>query len=165
MSTNPPQKHRRPLAITIVVWVLLLGALANIVIGIFLVLVDDNQVPRNLGEVVIFAESDPDTLTIDGAELADGIYNLIAGVVQLVIAVGFWRERRWAWVFAMSWQAFKLLIELATPFSNEDKVPIMFFSIVLIFLLNQSDVRRVFSIQRSENAPSSSKPLNILDVN
>lgn len=164
MTTNPPKKHRRPLAITIVVWVLVLSAISSIIIGAFSIYLD-NALSHNFKDVVIFAQDDPDLLTDDGALLADGVYNVIAGLVQLVIIVGFLREKRSAWVAAMSWQALKLLVELATPFSDQDKVPTMVFCIVLIFLLNQSDVRRVFSIQRPENAPSTVKPLNVLDVN
>jgi hypothetical protein len=39
------------------------------------------------------------------------------------------------------------------------------FAILLVFVLNQSDVRHAFGITRQQNDPSTIKPLRSFDVN
>lgn len=163
MVTLPSQKHRRPLAVTIVVWVLVISALLNIVLGAFVFFLGTARLGGN-AEIIFVSEEGEDLLEDPTEFLLMGSVGIAVAVVQIVIAIGFWFEKQWAWVAAVSWQALQLLIEIATPFGTPDKVPTMVFGIIIIFLLNQSDVRRTFNIKRTDNA-TSPKPLTILDVN
>lgn len=156
-------KPRRPIAITLAGWILFIGALLNIIFGLLFVYASGvlSQAPN---AVVIFTEEGDDTtLTEKGADTVQGAIDLVLGVVQLVITIGFWRMQRWAWVAAMSWQALKLLFEIASVFLGGGTLITILFASLLVFLLNQADVRRVFNIQ-PENE-SSSQSVRILDSN
>lgn len=164
MATNSPSKPKRPPAVTIAGWILLLGALLNILVGV-LFLYASNILTQDPNAVIIFEdEESPDLLTDSGEELAQGIGDLLLGIVQLAITIGFWRQQRWAWVAAMSWQALKLLFEIASVFVGGGTGITILFASLLVFLLNQSDVRRAFNIRRPENEPSL-PPIRTLDVN
>lgn len=165
MATTPPSKPKRPAAVTIAGWILLLGALLNILVGV-LFLYASNILTQDPNAVIIFEEDDesPNLLTDSGEEVAQGVGDLVLGIVQLAISIGFWRQQRWAWVAAMSWQALKLLFEIASVFVGGGTLITILFASLLVFLLNQSDVRRAFNIRRSENE-SPPPPIRSLDVN
>ncbi len=165
MSTNPSQTSKRPVAIAIIGWILVLGALVNIFVGAATVYLND-QVARGLFDVALVLEDDPNEFLTDaGDKLVLAIYSIVVGLVQLVLAVGFWREKRWAWVAAMSWQALKLLIEVASTFAGGGNFITMIFSIALVYMLNQNTVRRIFNIRPPENESFSVKTLNSFDSN
>ncbi len=163
MSTPSPQKPKRSAAITILFWILLLGALLNLFIGVLSVYA--SEFFESGGTLPILAEEENEEFFTERGEFfVEGIWYSIVGSVQFVIAIGFARQQRWAWVTAMSWQALKLLVEVAAAFVGGGNIVTMLFAIPVVFLLNQSDVRRAFSILRTPNE-SSSPPLRALDVN
>jgi hypothetical protein len=91
------------------------------------------------------------------------VFEVFVGFVQLVIAIGFWAVRRWAWIAAITWQAFQLLIAIGYFLGGNPPEWTLVFPIALIFLLNQTDLRRHFGVIEREN--ESARPaLRPLDV-
>ena len=163
MPANSLQKPKRSAAITILFWILLLGALLNVFIGVLSVYA--SEFFESGGTLPILAEEENEEFFTERGEFfVEGIWYSIVGAGQLIIAIGFARQQRWAWVAAMTWQAMKLLVEVATALVGGGNIMTMLFAILVVFLLNQSDVRRAFSILREPNE-SSSPPLRALDVN
>ncbi len=163
MSTHSPQKTKRSAGITILFWLLLLSALLNLAVGILSIYASEYL--ESGGQIPILAElEDEKFFTERGEFFVEGIWYSVIGVVQLVIAVGFARQRRWAWVMAMTWQAVKLLVEVAAAFVGGGNLITMLFAILIVFLLNQSDVRRAFGILPKPDE-SSTPPLRALDIN
>lgn len=169
IQTSPKPKHsapKRAAAITIAGWILLVGALVNLVSGV-LYLYGSELLTSNANTVEIFSEGDAaqvDPLTQQGEFAAQGVIDLFLGVVQLVITFGFWGQQRWAWVAAMSWQALKLLFEIASVLNGGGTMLTILFASLLVLLLNQNEVRRAFQIQPPEDE-SSSPSIRSLDVN
>lgn len=162
MTTDPKPSGKRPLAVTILTWVLVLSSLGSIAIGGLSIA--SFVIEFEGGRIVVFDEDIDDQVLTDQGELAlDGIWYSIVGVVQLVITIGFWRLKRWAWVAAMSWQALKLLVDVANGLAGNPEPLALGLSILLVLLLNQSDVRRVFGIRRNSNEPASTPTLNSFD--
>jgi len=155
---------KRPVAVTILTWVLILSSLGSILIGALSIA--SFVIEFEGGKIVILNEDASDDVLTDQGELAfDGIWYSIVGIVQLVITIGFWRLKRWAWVAAMSWQALKLLVDVANGLAGSPEVVALVISILLVLLLNQSDVRRVFGIRRNTNESAPTPTLSTRDVN
>lgn len=151
-------------AVTIAGWILFLGALLNLLFG-FLFIYASGFMTQHQGSVVILEVQDKQqALTPEGADIVKGTVDILLGIVQVVFTIGFFRMQRWAWVGAMSWQALKLLFEIASVFLGGGTLITILFASLLVFLLNQADVRRTFRIQ-PENESSSSPPVRILDSN
>lgn len=162
MANAPKPSRKRPVAVTILAWVLLLGSLLSIIVGALSIF--SYVVLSEGGEIVVFDEDiGEEALTDEGELLLEGIWYSFVGVGQLIITIGFWREKRWAWVAAMSWQALKLLVDVTNGLIGNPEVIALSVSILLVLLLNQSDVRRVFGIRRNTNEPAPTTPLNSLD--
>ncbi len=65
----------------------------------------------------------------------------------LVVGVGFWRWRRWAWVGVMGLAAILLSANvLASAYGTADYLA-MIIAIILVFYINQRDVQRRFGAQ------------------
>lgn len=163
MSTESPRKQKRPPAITIAGWILLFGALLNLAIGaLYLYAADLSSNPS--GPVIIFENEDSEQLFTEQGELVtQGAVSIVLGAVELLFVFGFWRLQRWAWIGAMSWQALKLLLEIAAVFVGGSNMLTILFAGIVVFLLNQTDVRRAFQILRSND--SSSPTLGAFDIN
>lgn len=162
MSISP--KPVRPLAITITGWILFLGALLNLLFGFLFIYASGFMSEHQSSVVILEVQDKQQTLTTQGADLVKGAIDILLGIVQVVFTIGFFRMQRWAWVGAMSWQALKLLFEIASVFLGGGTLITILFASLLVFLLNQADVRRTFRVQ-SENESSSSPPVRILDSN
>lgn len=165
MSTTAPAKPKRPIAIAISGWILFIGALLNILIGILFLYAAGGFV-RDPDAVIIFTDEDLAESEMHQEQLiTEGVIDLVLGIVQLAITIGFLRVQHWAWVAAMSWQAVKLLFEIASVLLGGGTLIAILFACLLVFLLNQSDVRRAFNIRRQENEPSSVTTLGSFDSN
>jgi uncharacterized membrane protein (DUF2068 family) len=119
------QRTRRPFGVTIIA---VLQALSGLSAGAFV--------------VVVRAGS----LTIVDPELAAQSVALFA--VGLVIAVGLWRLKRWAWVSVMVWTGLELAGGLLSYFRGDPDYPSMVLGIIIVFYLNQADVQAAFRSRR-----------------
>ena len=158
----PPTK--RPLAITIVGILIFVSALLNVMLGALFLLTMDWGAPAQ-DVVALQNASDAFKPIVNDLDTAlDGMMYLVLGVVQLILGVGFWQLKRWAWAGLMSWQALKLLIDIANFWSlSAPPVFSLLFSILLVFMLNQADVRRVFQVRKLTDESTSHPSLHALD--
>ncbi|MBI4671241.1 MAG: hypothetical protein HY741_06180 [Chloroflexi bacterium] len=164
MSTNTVQNKRRPIAIAIGGLLLFFSALLNLGLGALVIWSDAELQPLTVDALLAPAES-TEVLTALGEELLDAAIMVFTGSVQLIIGIGFWRVQHWAWVAALSWQAFKLLLALAANFFADLAFFPLVFSILLVLMLNAADVRRAFGIRTTENESITRSSLNALDRN
>jgi len=154
MNTERPPKPKRLASITIAGWILFIAAILDLFVGVTLLVAQDllRLNPQNV-VLLIEDENSDELLSEQGQVLLVGTVVTVIGLVQFVIAIGFWRVQTWAWVAAMTWQALKILIEMATLFSNEGAWVTVLLAALLVFLLNQNHVRRAFHISRPQNEP------------
>lgn len=162
METASNSSRKRPVVVTILTWILVIGSLLNLAIGIISLAALGYELQG--GEITIMAGDEGTELFTDQGELfVEGVWYTLVGLVQLVITIGFWRTKRWGWVAVMTLQALNLLMDVANALAGNPGVISLGISILLVLLLNQSDVRRTFGILRNPNEPAAVTPLNSLD--
>jgi hypothetical protein len=91
------------------------------------------------------------SLTPQAQTALENVLDLLRGGVALIVMVGFFRLRRWAWVTAVAWSALGLLNQLFRVFSGEPTYFWMLLEVVAIFALTQVDVQKTFGIKRDEH--------------
>jgi hypothetical protein len=155
MTQSVPAKPKRPLAVTLVsVWIFL-AALFDLFYGALLFVSTDIVAKPPDVQIAIEQERLANAMLDDQVvDAAEGLLSLALGAVQVVLGVGFLSLRRWAWVSLMSWQALSLLVDLTSMLSGDQPILSLFFSVVLVFLLNQSNVRQSFGVRSLMNEPS-----------
>lgn len=124
----------RPFGIIIII-------LINIFTTIILVTtpVNSNLLPPFLREIII------DTL---------GNYDIVTAVMlvgQVIIIVGLWFFRRWAWAVVMVRLGFSLFFNLREHFTGTQDVDylLMLLDVAVVFYLNQREVQNAFGYQRT----------------
>jgi uncharacterized membrane protein (DUF2068 family) len=116
-------RRRRPFGVTVIA---ILQALSGPATG-FAVLLNRAELRLELGDFRL-------DIAVAGLITAAG----------LVIAFGLWRLFRWAWVCAMLWTGASLAVALYVYFQGRADYLLMIEGIVIVFYLNQRDVRRAF---------------------
>ncbi|MDD1751874.1 MAG: DUF2127 domain-containing protein [Methanotrichaceae archaeon] len=66
-------------------------------------------------------------------------------LIIAVLAVGFWRMQRWAWICGMILVGLNLAADLWGYFQGNRYWISMIINILIVFYLNQRDVQRAFS--------------------
>ncbi len=66
------------------------------------------------------------------------------GGVGLIVSVGLWRLRRWAWVATMIWAGVNMAQALYAYWVSEPQYSAMALSVVIVLYLNQRDVQLAF---------------------
>lgn len=164
LTATAEANKKRPVIVTVLTWLLILGALLNITLGVLSIIA--SEIIESGGTIEILAsDADDGLLSEPGEWLLEGAGYLFVGIVQAVFAIGFWRQRRWAWVGEMTWQALRILLSVAGALAGNLEPFSLALSILLIFLLNQSDVRRIFGIRYQPNESTPITPLNAFDSN
>jgi hypothetical protein len=146
-------KHARPALIPVVAIILVLSGILTILYGIGEILESDGYLIIRTDNVIAPADAE-EYFTPQGELLVDGLAQIVVGVGQLILAVGFWAVRRWAWAAVMTWQAFQLLIILGFFLWGDPPDWTLIFPILIVFLLNQTDLRRAFGVIERENEPT-----------
>lgn len=160
MTQSVPVKTKRPFAVTFVCIWIFLAALLDLFYGALLFASTDFVAKPPDVRIAIEQERLANALLDDQVvDAAEGILYIVLGVVQLVLGVSFWRLKQWAWVGIMSWQALSLLVDLTGMLNDDRPIESLVLSVVLVFLLNQSNVRQIFGVRsltnQSEHASTS----------
>ena len=122
-------RRKRPFGVTIIA---LVQALSTLLVAAFVVV-----------------ERGGDFTIHDRGLSAAGVGLILVG---LVIAVGLWRLKRWAWVCVMLWTGLELAASLVTYFRGAPDYLSMISGIIIVFYLNQADVQAAFTTRRSTSA-------------
>jgi hypothetical protein len=66
------------------------------------------------------------------------------GAIGLIVSVGLWHLKRWAWVATMSWAGINMAQALWAYWIGEPQYSAMALSVVIVLYLNQRDVQLAF---------------------
>ena len=133
---------KRPIAVTIVAWGIVLLFLIRLV-QVFEPLIRMHVIENGFTSPLMTGAG----LTPLGlALLTSGAY-LVLSLIGLVVLFGFLRLHRWAWVVLMAWTGVSLLITLINYFYSRPNFLVMASNIIIAIALSQSDVQRIFRIR------------------
>ncbi len=90
-------------------------------------------------------------------ELLLAVTNLVMGLVGLISGVGILRLRAWAGLMALIAQGMNLVAELVSYTRGEANYLNMLISVIIVFYLNQRDVRNAFSVAQHREDPESAR--------
>ncbi len=86
-------------------------------------------------------------LTPQGRELISAAVDVIAASVFIILAIGILRMLPWAWTGFMASAALLLFINLVRYFNDEPRYLMKLLLVVVVFILNQTQVREVFGVR------------------
>jgi len=146
MTVVTANKRKRPVAVTIVGTIGMLFALISLALAIYVlwgsgVWADAQQGPLVEGVA-------PTTL---GIRLTEALYDLVSGLVTLVILWGFLRVRPWAWIGLMVWVGVGLGVQLVRYIYGDPNYLRMVICVVVALALNQAEVQEAFGFHRRDN--------------
>lgn len=154
-SNRKSTRKKRPIAVTII---------ALIAIGEFLLRL--YWVARTVVEYKIWENGFPrplwesGNLTRAGSDISLTAFRLIWLIVGLAVLIGLLRMKRWSWVTLMVWAGISLTTGLIRYFYRGTAgfgpadFAVMAADVVLVFVLNQSEVQRIYGIRRSNVEPA-----------
>jgi len=142
MEKKPRQRRKRPVAVTIVAWTILVMffvRLYQVFEPLFLEGVFENGITEPL-----FANG---WLTSMGIAMLTSASYAVLSLTGIIVLIGFLRMKRWSWVVLIVWTGISLTITLFDYFYNEANYIIMASDMIVAFALNQADVQRIFGIR------------------
>ena len=133
---------KRPIAVTIVAWGIVLLFLIRLY-QVFEPLIRMHIIEnRYTAPLISGARLTPFGSTV----LTSGSY-LILSLVGIVVLFGFLRLHRWAWVVLMAWTGVSLTVTLIDYFYSRPNYLVMASNIIIAVGLSQADVQRIFHIR------------------
>ena len=157
MTQTSTAGPKRPIAVT------LIGALLILISGFYIVqAVAGLSFSGAIQSALSNALNTQGTLTLQAQTMLENVLDFVRGAVAVIIMIGFFRLRRWAWVAAMAWSALGLLNQLFRVFSGTPAYFWMLLEVIAIFALIQADVQKIFGIKREEHDPLTAS-LNSVD--
>jgi hypothetical protein len=72
------------------------------------------------------------------------LFGPFVGGIGLIVSVGLWRLRRWAWIATMTWAGINMAQALWAYWIGEPQYTAMALSVVIVLYLNQRDVQLAF---------------------
>jgi hypothetical protein len=142
-------KSKRPVAVTIVAWAIVLLFLVRLY-QVYLPLMRLDLLENGIyGPFAHGMRLTP----VGYAVMVSGSY-LLQVLVGIVVLIGFLRLQRWAWVMLMAWTGFSLVIALINYFYSRPNYIVMASDVIIAFALSQSDVQRIFKIRVDPDEPA-----------
>lgn len=144
-SPSPPAnpRRKRPAIVTIIIVVFILETLSAAVVTLIYA-AEAGVFSQQIAQTIRIELSDvqlPDT-ALDVRAIASGLL-LIA---NLFITIGLIRMHSWAWTGAMVLMGIRLAFGLSDYLFGSPAFDLLIFCVVLVFLLNQHEVRKAFGI-------------------
>jgi hypothetical protein len=135
---------KRPVAITIVGLIAVIAALVYF-LRAFLLLEGLQFFEKGLPGPVFQGYA----LTEAGAQWVSALYYLVVSIGAYLIAIGLLRMSRWSWIAFMSWAGFNMVVGLLHHLydRSDSNYVYLFLSVVVVFILNQAEIQRLFGIQ------------------
>jgi hypothetical protein len=66
-------------------------------------------------------------------------------IILLAIAIGLWRLQQWAWLLLMIWVGIQMSFDLLDYFYGHHIRISMLISVIIVFYINQQEVKKAFS--------------------
>lgn len=145
---NKVWKSKRPIAVTIVAWGIVLLFLVRLY-QVFQPLIRMGILDEGIHEQLITGMH----LTPMGDAVGISAFYLLQVLVGIVLLFGFLQLRRWAWVLLMAWTGWSLCIALIEYFYSRPNYLIMASDVIIAVALSQSDVQRIFGIRMDPDDP------------
>jgi hypothetical protein len=142
MEKKPRRRRKRPVAVTIVAWTILLMFFVRLY-QVFEPLVGTGIFEEGI-RGPLFAGG---WLTPLGIALLTSVSYATLSLTGIVVLIGFLRMKRWSWVVLMVWTGISLTISLFDYFYRETNYIIMASDTIVALALNQADVQRIFGIR------------------
>lgn len=80
----------------------------------------------------------------------DRLLRFLIAATYLVVAIGLWTFRRWAWTALMLLVGAALAEGLVLYFRDQPRYQIMFINVLIVFYINQRSVQLLFKRDRQE---------------
>jgi hypothetical protein len=148
-------RKKRPIAVTIIAFV----AIGEILLRLY-------WVARTAIAYAIWEKGFPSPLwqsgglTQAGSDVSLVAFRLLWFIVGSIVLIGLMRMKRWSWVTLIVWVGISLTIGIiryfyrdGTSFGPADYA-VMAADVVLVFVLNQSEVQRIYGIRRPDVEPT-----------
>lgn len=129
---------RRPFGLYAIITLILVNAV--------LIALDVSRSYVSLG--LVFGLERPTLPGLDDVEVDRLLRLLIAGA-WLIVAVGLWALRRWAWTALMIMVGIALGVGLLLYMRGEPRYVIMLFNVLTVFYINQRSVQLLFLDDRA----------------
>lgn len=84
------------------------------------------------------------------------ISHLLFSLFVILVTIGLWRFKRWAWIMLMMQLGIGLAGNLWLYFHGERPYPGMIITVIMVFYVNQREVQKVFET-KSETADTTEK--------
>lgn len=143
MSPAKKKKDKRPIAVTIIAWAILILFLVRLYQAIDPLLATGVFETGRLGPIW-----QNDGLTDNGHLLLVSVAYGFFSISGIIVLVGFLKMQRWSWVVLITWTALSLITTLLDFTYDEPNYIVMASDVIIAFALNQSDVQRIFGIRR-----------------
>ena len=142
-------KRKRPVAVTIVAWGIVLLFLVRLY-QVYQPLLRMDLLENGIhGPLLLGTRLTP----VGNAVVVSASYMLQA-LVGLVVLIGFLRLHRWAWVAMMAWTGASLAISLINYFYSHPNYIVMASDVIIAVALSQSDVQHIFRIRMDPDEPA-----------
>jgi hypothetical protein len=142
VSKKPRQRRKRPVAVTIVAWTILVMFFVRL-FQVFEPLVETGVFEKGITEPMFSGF----WFTPLGIALLTSLTYAVLSLSGIVVLIGFLRMKKWSWVVLMVWTGISLVITLFDYFYSEANYIIMASDTIVAFALNQADVQRIFGIR------------------
>jgi uncharacterized membrane protein (DUF2068 family) len=118
-----------------------------LVLNVFSFLVDAVRVEVGLPSQAL--------VEVEGLEgLEPTAIRLVAAAALLVVAVGLWLLKRWAWIATMLATGAGLLHAIVMYWQGTPDYSVMLINVLIVFYLNQRAVQRIFERRGQDGAPA-----------
>lgn len=142
MEKKPRQYRKRPVAVTIVAWTILIMFFVRL-FQVFVPLLQTGVLEKGITEPMFSGF----WFTSLGIALLTSLTYAVLSFSGLVVLIGFLRMKKWSWVVLMVWTGISLTITLFDYFYGKANYIIMASDTIVAFALNQADVQRIFGIR------------------
>lgn len=142
MEKKPRQRRKRPLAVTIVAWTILVMFFVRLYQGVEPLLLT-GVLENGITEPIFNGM----WLTDFGIAMLTSAAYAVLSLTGIILLFGFLRMKKWSWVVLMVWTGISLTITLFDYFYSDANYIIMASDTIVAFALNQADVQRIFGIR------------------
>ncbi len=142
VDKRPRQLRKRPVAVTIVAWTILIMFFVRLN-QVFEPLIVTGVVEKGINEPMFSGF----WFTPLGIALLTSLTYALLSLSGIVVLIGFLSMKKWSWVVLMVWTGISLIITLLDYFYGEANYIIMASDTIVAFALNQANVQRIFGIR------------------
>jgi hypothetical protein len=142
MEKKSKKRRKRPVAVTIVAWTILIMFFMRLY-QVFEPLVLTGVFEKGFVEPLI----EGGWITSFGIAMLTSAAYAMLSLSGIIVLIGFLRMKKWSWVVLMVWTGISLMISLLDYFYSTANYIIMASDTIIAFALNQADVQRIFGIR------------------